>query len=248
MSENNISRINIERAQILWNYEVLNEPVRRNADAIVLLGSFDLYTARVAAGLVLSGFSDTLIICGGKDGWNCELLKSKDKGLSMAEILAKEVDKYNIEYELLKETKNTGEEIKSAYNLLKNRNNKSKYVIGVHMPSSERRDKATFQKQCPKLENVIMVSPRMTIEEYQQKGYMGLFPWRNFIEDLMGGFQRTFIYSRPEFGFQVPQTQMPEKSVLESYQHLLENGFTRSLVRKKNGEIYSVEDFCVANP
>ena len=243
MSDKTISMDDIKYALPLWDYEILNEPVERNADAIVLLGSFDLYTAKVAAGLVLSDFSDTLIICGGATGRNYELLTKPYRGITLAEILAKEVDNYGVKYELLKETKNTGDDIKSACNLLKSQKKKTQYVIGVHMPSSERRDKAVFQKQWIGLEKVFMVSPKMAMEEYKEKGYMGLFTWKHFIEDLMGDFQRTFIYSRPEFGFQVPQTKMPPKKVLDSYQQLLERGFTSLLVRKKNNEFYSVEDF-----
>jgi hypothetical protein len=233
----------LKDARVIWNYQILNEPVMRNADAVILLGSFDLCTAKVAAGLILSDFSDTLIICGSDSGRGYEILNGLARGRTSAEILAEEVEKYGVDYELVKQTNNTGEDIVFSYNLLKSRGKRTDRIIGVHMPSAERRDKAAFEKQWPSLEKAVMVSPRLSMEEYQHVGYMGLYTWQHFIEDLLGDFQRTFVFSRPEFGFQVPQAELPPQDVLCRYQRLVSRGFTGSLLVKNDGDIYPVGDF-----
>ncbi len=238
-----INNEDIKNARLIWNYQILNEPVIRNADAVILLGSFDLCTAKVAAGLILSDFSDTLIICGSKGGRNYEILNGEARGRTNAQILAEEVERYDVEYELLEETKNTGDNIVLSYDLLKREGKGTNLIIGVHIPSAERRDKAVFEKQWPFLQKIVMVSPQMTMDEYQRKGYLGLYTWQHFIEDLLGDFQRTFVFSRPEFGFQVPQAEMPPPEVLRSYQRLVGRGFISSLLRKTDGEVYSVKDF-----
>ncbi len=238
-----VSSEDIENARLVWNYQILNEPIMRDADAVILLGSFDLCTAKVAAGLILAGFSDTLIICGSRGGRNYEILTEKAKGRTDAEILAEEVEKYHVGFECLEETKNTGDDIVSSYNLLRRKGKGTGRIIGVHMPSAERRDKAVFQKQWPLLQKIVMVSPRMTMELYRQNAYMGLYTWQHFIEDLLGDFQRTFVFSRPEFAFQVPQIEMPPPEVLNSFRRLVDRGFTGSLLRKADGEVYSVSDF-----
>ncbi len=233
----------IENARLVWNYQILNEPVMRNADAVVLLGSFDLCTAKVAAGLILADFSDTLIVCGCDCGRNYDILNSAVKGSNSAELLGKEVEKYGVSYELVKQTRNTGEDIVFSYNLLKSKGKQTDRIIGVHMPSAERRDKATFEKQWPSLKKIVMVSPRLSMEDYQKQGYMGLYTWQRFIEDLLGDFQRTFVFSKSEFAFQVPQPEKPPQDVLCSYQRLVDRGFVGSLLKRKDGEFYSVVDF-----
>lgn len=236
--------------RIIWDYNQLNEPVERNADAIFLMGSIDLLPAKIAAGLALADFSKILVISGGANGRNYDRLKGEfqSSGLTEAEMLAKSIDKYGVGYILEKESQNSGQNVLFSHNILANRGIFAKYVIGVHMPSSERRDKATISKQWPGIERVVMASPKLSMEEYQELGYQGSLDWQHFIEDMLGDFQRTFIFPRPEFGFMTPQSDMPETDVLITYELLVGRGYTSSLVRNKStGNPYSIEDFVIAS-
>jgi uncharacterized SAM-binding protein YcdF (DUF218 family) len=210
-----------KNAQIVWDYMHLNDKIVRS-DAILVLGSHDTRVAERAAQLFLEGYSDTLIISGGvgqvtKSGFSepeAEVFKTITIRAGVPE------DKIIIE----DRSTNTGEDILFTYKMLQKLGKHFKSLIVVQKPYMERRTYATFKKQWPDKEAIIILaSPELTYGEYFA---MSPIPMSNAISIMVGDLQRIREY--PKLGFQIEQ-DIP-KEVWEAYEALVREGFVQHLI------------------
>lgn len=229
-----------ECAQVIFDYMKLNQPIKKSS-VIVVLGSIDTLPAERGADLFLDGWGylGYIVFTGGAEGRNYEKATEETQGLTEADMLAEVAYKMGVPKSralLERKSKNTGQNITFARELLHQNNIYPQSMIAVHMPSSERRDYATIKKVWPEIE-LTMASPRVPFSEYHIRGYQGQMSRDQLIADLIGDFQRTFVYSRPEFGFMVPQDKPLPNSVREAYQELIKDNFYKDhLLKYKDGE------------
>lgn len=237
--------------ELIWDHMQLNHNLRE-AEVILGLGSIDTLPARRAAELYHAEFAPYVLFTGGSNGRNYELLPKSRGATTEAEMLAREAREYGVpESAILLETKakNSGENVRFSKQLLEQKGINAKTIIVCHMPSAERRDYATLGKQWPEPQpEFIMNSPAVPFREYHKEGYQGTMSRADLINDLLGDFQRLFVFSRPEFGYMKSQEDLGFKptplSVKAAYIELVERGYgEHQLVRnKQTGQPYSIFD------
>jgi len=206
-------------AQILWNYNNLQIPLKK-VDVILGLGNSDIKTAEHAAKLFLEGYAP-LILFTGQYG----LLTKDSFEKTEAEIFTDVALKLGVPKDkILIEDKatNTGENIIFARELLKEKGLNPMSFIVVTKPHQLRRAYATFKKVWPEKEP-IMSSINTTMSDYMKINNLRL---NYYINTLVAVTQRIMIY--PERGFQIPQP-MPDE-VRNAYEELVNRGYTRQLI------------------
>lgn len=205
-------------AQVLWNYLKLGQPLVKS-DVIIGLGCHDIRVAERAAHLYLEEWAPLILFTG--------YLGSHTVGVwhkAEAAIFAENAVKLGVPGDkIILETKatNTGENIRFAYQTLKEKNIPVKRIILVQQPFMERRVYATYLRQWPEdKENVqaIVTSPIMELEDYPNK-HVGNMD--NLIEYMLAVFERIRDY--PKKGFQVEQDIFPE--VYEAQWKLIQAGY-----------------------
>lgn len=252
MAEINPSEQEEKFGQLIWDYMKLNQKLKR-ADLILTLGSIDTLPARRAAELYKLYFAPNLLFTGGAGGRNYDELPNARGATTEAQMLAKEAVAYGVPAEaiLLEEkAKNSRENVIFSKEILEKKGIEARTIIVSHMPSSERRDYATLRKQWLDPE-FILTSPKVSFRHYHIEGYQGLKSRTGLIEDMLGDFQRLFVFPREEFGYMMSQEELgldlPSDSVKEAYTKLIGKGFGRDqLVKnKKTGNPYEI--FCAEN-
>lgn len=207
-------------ARTIWDYMLINEPIK-NADAIFVLCSLDTRVAERAAELYQQGFAPWVIVSGDageltKDRFNkpeAEVFADilQDRGVPREKIIVEN------------RSKNTGENIKFTYDLLKKLKYTFTSLILVQKPYMERRTYATFKKQWPDKETkIIVTSPQIPYDDY----FTNDMPKDLVINVMVGDLQRIKEY--PAKGFQVAQN-IPD-DVWKAYEQLVEAGFTKHLI------------------
>lgn len=207
-----------ELAKILWNYNNLNQPIKKS-DAIFVLGSNDVRVAQYGAKLFLQGYAPLIIFSGNvgeltKDVWN----------KPEAKVFAEEAIKLGVPQEhILIENRatNTGENIQYTKQLLNEKDLHLTSFIVVQKPYTGRRAYATFKKIWPEPE-IIVTAPQLSYEEYPND----VLTKDHIINVMVGDTQRIKLYA--EKGFQIPQ-EMP-KEVWQAYEELVRRGFTSHLM------------------
>jgi len=200
------------------------------ADAIFVLGSYDLRVASYAAKLFLDGYAP-LIIFSGKEGvvsntgqLTSELWGGKTEAEAFADVAIKAgVPKEKILVE--NRSTNTGENILFTRKLLEEKKLNIQKFILVQKPYMERRTYATFQKRWPG-KDAIVTSPPISYEEYPY----ALKPREAVINSLVGDFQRIKIYG--EKGYSIPQ-DIPSE-VWDAYERLVVMGYDKNLVDQQH--------------
>jgi len=206
-------------AKILWDYNSLDQPVKKS-DCILVLGSHDIRVAQRGAELYLQGYASLIIFSGGV-GRLTEGLWDKFE----AEIFAEEAIRLGVpKSSILIENKssNTGENIEFTKILLAGRHVVLKNIVLVHKPYMQRRSYATFKKIWPEVE-ILVTAPQISLKDYPNE----LISKDEMINILVGDTQRIKIYA--EKGFQIPQ-EMPQ-GVWDAYVELVRRGFTDQLVK-----------------
>ena len=206
-------------AKILWDYNSLDQPVKKS-DCILVLGSHDIRVAQRGAELYLQGYASLIIFSGGV-GRLTEGLWDKFE----AEIFAEEAIRLGVpKSSILIENKssNTGENIEFTKILLAGRHVVLKNIVLVHKPYMQRRSYATFKKIWPEVE-ILVTAPQISLKDYPNE----LISKDEMINILVGDTQRIKIYA--EKGFQIPQ-EMPQ-GVWDAYVELVRRGFTDQVVK-----------------
>jgi uncharacterized SAM-binding protein YcdF (DUF218 family) len=182
-------------ARKIWDYQLLDQKLEK-ADAILVLGSYNLRVPQYAAQLFLQGWAP-LIIFSGKAGHGVLSTWSKSEAEMFADVAIKDgVPKHKIILE--DRSTNTGENILFTKELLERNGINLRRFILVHKPYMERRTYATFKKLWPGKEAVVS-SPPISFEEYMQPEHSK----EAFVSQLVGDLQRIKLYAEKEW--QIPQ-------------------------------------------
>ncbi|MDD7986599.1 YdcF family protein [Lentisphaera marina] len=208
----------LEHLQIIWNYHLLQMPVR-SADCILVLGSNDLRVAEYAAELYFKGYVNKIIFSGAQGRLTTGQFKQTEAETFAEIAIAKGVPKDCIFLE--KEATNTGENLQFTRSLIEKHNLVIKSAILVQKPYMERRTYATAKKQWPELEFTVS-SPKINLKEFLS----GSNDAEEVIHAMMGDLQRMDVYAQK--GFQIPQV-IPEE-VWGSFNCLCRMGYTKHLI------------------
>lgn len=209
-------------AKVIWNYLKLDHKLRR-ADIILVLGCHDLRVAERGAELFLRGYAPILMISGGLGRLTKKMWLKSEAERFFDIAIKKGVPKESIIIE--NKSRNTGENIKFSYELLKSKGILPKRMILVQKPYMERRVYAAFKKQWPEsMTEIIVTSPQITFEDYPTKS----MPEEQITDIMVGDLQRMIIY--PAKGYQIHQNIPPV--VREAYNKLIAAGFVNSLLEQ----------------
>lgn len=212
-------------AKKLWDYHHMNQSLEK-ADAILVLGSYDLRVAAYAAKLFLEGYAP-LIIFSGKEGIVAntgQLTSQLWGGKSEAEAFTDVAIKAGVPKEKIlieNQSTNTSENIQFTQKLLEEKGLGVQKFILVQKPYMERRSYATFKQRWPE-KDAIVTSPPISYEEYPYE----LKPREAVINSVVGDLQRIKVYG--EKGYSVPQ-QIPA-DVWDAYEKLVAMGYDKNLV------------------
>ncbi|XP_069108400.1 uncharacterized protein SCO4629-like [Argopecten irradians] len=215
-----IPNSHIRSALIVWDFLQVQHTLQKS-DLILGLGSHDRRVAVEAARLWLAGYGD-LLMFSGKSGnltsgkWDkSEAEIFRDVAISMGVPESKIITEQN--------SKNTGENLKYSYELLKRNSILPKSVIIVQKPHMGLRTVATFEKQWPGIQTEVtyqVTSPNVSLLDYPNDDVGDL---QDVISVMIGYLQRIKVYG--ETGFQ-------------SYQHISQSVWDAFMKLKVTG-IYS---------
>lgn len=215
---NNSKMTDDELAQILWDYNSLEQSVEK-ADLLFVPCSSDVRGARKAAELFLKGYAP-YILFSGKQGMVSKNLFNKPE----AEVFAAEAIKAGVPAGVIlteTESTNTGENIEFSKKLLKECELDIKKMIIVQKPYALRRMYATFKKQWPEVE-IFLATFDTTFEQYPND----VLTKEMLINALVKTTNRIIDY--PEKGFQIPQEMSEE--VMNAMQELINRGYNKRIV------------------
>jgi uncharacterized SAM-binding protein YcdF (DUF218 family) len=209
-------------AETIWHYHHVNHQLS-HADAILVLCSHDTVVAKRGAELFLEGWAPILIFAGGLGSITSRLWQEPEAD-QFARIA---IDMGVPEARILIENRstNTGENILFTKQLLSERQLDPRKFILVQKPYMERRSYATFKKLWPE-KDVIVTSPRMSLDEYLSAGSHDTLSTDDVISIMVGDLQRIRLY--PEKGFQIPQ-DIPD-DVWQAYEELVRAGYDAHLL------------------
>jgi len=206
----------------VWEYHHLNHQLS-HADAILVLCSHDKIVANRGAELFLEGWAPLLIFAGGLGSITSRLWQEPEADQFARIAIAMGVPQERILIE--NSSTNTGENILFTKRLLLQRRLDPQKFIVVQKPYMERRSYATFKKLWPE-KDVIVASPRMSLDEYLSAGSHDALSSNDVISIMVGDLQRIRLY--PEKGFQIPQN-IPD-DVWQAYEELVEAGYDTHLL------------------
>lgn len=216
-----LSKEVIENVHTIWDYMQMNDKLEKS-DLIFVLGSHDTRVAELAADIFLKGFAQKVLFTGGFGK-----ITKDTNNITEAEKFAKIAMEKGVPEEsilLEKQSTNSNENIAFSYKLLESLDIKPKSIIVVQKPYMERRAYAMFKKQWPDQSvNIIVTSSKMPFEEYvgNDEEYRDMT-----LNLLVGDLER--IIRLPERGIQIHQ-EVPA-NVLNAFEHLKENGYTKQLM------------------
>ncbi|MDP3993188.1 MAG: YdcF family protein [bacterium] len=204
-------------AKKLWDYGSMHHKLK-NADAIVVFGSYNPIVANRAAELFKEGWAPLIVFSGNRSDSTTSWEKTEAE--TMADIaieLGVPKDKILIE----PDAKNSGENALFSKALLAKHGIYPKRVIVIQKPYAERRAYATTRARWPEVE-VITSSPQLSYDQYMDTRKED----RNgSIATMVGDLQRIKIYA--EKGYQIPQEIPPD--VWQAYEELTRLGFNKWL-------------------
>jgi uncharacterized SAM-binding protein YcdF (DUF218 family) len=212
-----------ELVEKIWEYHQLHHQLAQ-ADAILVLCSYDTAVARRGAELFLDGWAPLLIFSGGL-GSITRRLWTEPEAETFAAI-AKEMGVPPAR--ILTETRstNTGENVVFTKQLLAERGLDPRRFIVVQKPYMERRSYATFKQVWPD-RNVIVTSPQLPLDRYLTECSNQELSVADVIGIMVGDLQRIKLY--PAKGFQIPQ-EIPD-DVWSAYEELVRAGYNTHLIR-----------------
>lgn len=212
-----------ELVQKVWDYHQLNHELSK-ADAILVLCSHDVRVAERGAELFLEGWAPLLIFSGGLGSITSRLWQEPEADQFAAVAVARGVPPHAILIE--NQSTNTGENVVFTRRLLAAKGIDPEKFILVQKPYMERRSYATFKKQWPE-KDVIVTSPRTSLDEYLQRYSNEALSPADVIGIMLGDLQRIRVY--PERGFQIPQAIPAD--VWQAFEELVKAGYDTHLLR-----------------
>lgn len=212
----------IDRAKVLWNYNVMRQKVEK-ADCIIALGNSDIRTARTAAHLFNDGYGDILVTTGGFGRLTKDLFAKPEAQLFADEAMELGVptDKIIVE----DRSTNTFDNFRFTKKLLAAKGLSPNSILVVTKPYMERRALATALAVWKDV-HVNVTSASLDFDTY---------PNDSISEDLLinmvvGDTQRLMIFSKSG---QVPQQDFPDE-VLDAYNALVELGYNKQVIPEEN--------------
>lgn len=208
--------ITLEAARVLWNYHKLGEDLRP-ADGIVVFGSNDLRVADYAAELYHQRMGSWIVFSGGR-GRMTEHWPDTEAACFAARAGALGVPDTALHCESA--ASHTGENIVFSRQLIQRLDLKSDNLIILQKPYMERRTRASVEMQWPELRFQVS-SPPLDFEEYPSD----TIGTDELIHAMLGDLYRIMDY--PAKG--LSREQPLPAHVRESYDHLVNKGYTRQL-------------------
>jgi len=208
----------VEAAQTLWNYHRLGQPLGR-AHAVVGLGSYDLRVADRCAELWHQGLAPLIVFSGARGNWTSGLAGTEASWFgARAQELAVPPEAIVLE----ECSTNLGENVALVRETLARLGAPVDRLILVTKPNTERRALATAAKVWPEAEWAV-TSPDTRLEGPYAPGRV----FADLVDEMVGDLERVLRY--PGLGYQTAQT-VPE-AVLEAFEFLKREGFTRHLIK-----------------
>jgi uncharacterized SAM-binding protein YcdF (DUF218 family) len=206
----------------IWHYHQLNHQLSKS-DAILVLCSHDMAVAERGAQLFLEGWAPLLIFSGGQGAITRQLWAQPEADLFAGIAVRMGVPRERILIE--NRSTNTGENVLFTKQLLAEKGLDPRTFIVVQKPYMERRSFATFRQVWPEKE-VIVTSPRTTLDEYLDRYSHASLSADDVISIMVGDLERIRVY--PEKGFQIPQ-EIPE-DVSQAFEALVRAGYDKHLL------------------
>ncbi len=221
LMENFIDRRSDEElARLLWDYHHLDQDLIV-ADLILVLGSHDLRVAERAVELYRERWAPRILFSGRRG------VLTQDWQETEAERFASWARAHGVPEEAIlveQEATNTGENIRYAWRMLRERDIIPASILLVQKPYMERRTLATFLRQWPGPPvKVAVTSPRIPFERYPTDE----IPLQQVIHILVGDLFRLRDY--PALGYQVP-VEIPDE-VMAAAEELVGRGYSNHLPR-----------------
>lgn len=217
---------NNEAIRIVWDYMHMGHSLNK-ADAIMVLGSYDIRVAEYAAKLWLDGWAPCLIFSGSGTKYSDSAVWQRFVGSTEADVFADIARKAGVPDDAIlieNKSQNTGQNYEFAMSLLKEREFRLERLIAVQKPFMERRAYATGKIWLPENVELIVTSPNLSLEEYQNELLCISDHWVN---NMVGDLQRIKEY--PVKGFQIHQ-DIPDE-VWGAFNFLVENGYSANLLK-----------------
>ncbi len=212
--------------EIVWDYMHMGHKLKK-ADAIVALGSYDIRVAEYAAQLWLEGWSKYLICTGSGTVHSNSPVWQGFVGSTEAEIFADIARKAGVPSSAIlieNQSQNTGQNYEFTLKLLKEEGVEVKSIIAVQKPFMERRTYATGKVWLPEDIELMVTSPRLTLEQYPNELVSKDDHW---IHNMVGDLQRIKEY--PAKGFQIQQDIPTE--VWQAFEFLVGAGYSANLLK-----------------
>ena len=211
-----ISQEILDNAQILWNYQRIDENPKK-ADFIIVSGH-ELRLVDKAVQLFNDGYAPYLVVSGGFLYGEIRGFESEDNDKTEAEVFKQEAIKQGISENkiiLQDKPKNMGQVLKYTKEILANMKITVKKGIFIFEPDAQRRAKASLEKQWPEISSIV-TSINITMEEYANNE----LPMPELIKRITANMRKIIEY--PARGFQTEQ-DIPQE-IKEAYNNLLKAG------------------------
>jgi len=208
---------------VLWDYQILSQQLHK-CDAILGLGSHDLFVPERVAELYLKNYAPLIIFTGGygkitKSMWNeTEAKKFADIAIKLG------VPRKAILIEDKSVT--TAENMKNMLELIKRKKLNFNSFIIVTKPYMERRVYGMFKKQW-RNKNILVTSPQMNMYDYFDK--VGI-PEDEIISLLVGDVHRVKEFAKLGYAIEQKVPNNVEKAMLE----LIDRGYNKHLLPAEN--------------
>jgi uncharacterized SAM-binding protein YcdF (DUF218 family) len=215
-----------EAIRIVWDYMRMGHSLKK-ADAIMVLGSYDIRVAEYAAKLWLDGWAPYLICAGSGNAYSDSAVWQSFVGSTEADVFAGIARKAGVPDDAIlveNKSQNTGQNYDLTMRLLKEKGVELERLIAVQKPFMERRAYATGKIWLPENVELIATSPNLSLEEYPND--LGDESGR-WIHNMVGDLQRIREY--PAKGFQIHQ-DIPDE-VWCAFSFLVETGYSDSLLK-----------------
>jgi uncharacterized SAM-binding protein YcdF (DUF218 family) len=212
----------VELAKILWNYNVLNQKIKK-ADCIIALGNSDIRTAQTAASLMNRGYSGLLVTTGGFGRLTKDTFTTPE-----AQLFADEAIKYGVPSQkiLIEDAStNTFDNFRFTKKLLENKALKPRSILVVTKPYMERRAQMTANAAWPEV-TTIVTSPPLEFNNYTNEA----ISIELLVNMLVGDTQRLMIFS--DSGH-IPKQEFPDE-VVNAYDELIKLGYTKQVIQSEN--------------
>ena len=212
----------IKLAKVLWNYNVLNQVVKK-ADCVIALGNSDIRTAQTAASLINRSYGDLLVTTGGFGRLTKDLFTKPE-----AQLFSDEARGYGVPVEkiIIEDTStNTFDNFRFTRKLLADKGINLRSILIVTKPYMERRALMTAQATWPEVQATV-TSPILGFDDYANEN----ISVELLINMLVGDTQRLMIFS--DSG-SIPEQKFPEE-VINAYKKLINLGYSKQIISSEN--------------